>query len=75
MENKAKEKAKEIFDKHLPYVEAFTARQQDENAKQCAIICIEELIKDTNASSPFEEERLNFWKQVLAELKQMESSW
>lgn len=40
-----KEKAKELFDKYFEFVEAFSAQNQIENAKQCALITVDEIIK------------------------------
>jgi hypothetical protein len=63
-----KEKAKEL-------VEQFTFRCEecdyDWNAKQCALIAINELINDCDASSPFEEQRLTYWQEVKQEIEQL----
>lgn len=40
-----KEKAKELFDKHFEFVEALSAQNQIENAKQCALITVDEIIQ------------------------------
>lgn len=42
------EKAKELVDKYIFYVESYSSDQQEDYAKQCALICVEreiELIK------------------------------
>ena len=40
-----KEKAKDLFDKHFDYVEAWSESNQIKNAKQCALITVKELIE------------------------------
>lgn len=40
-----KEKAKELIDKFFDYVGAMTCNQQNENAKKCALISIENEIE------------------------------
>lgn len=42
-----------------------------ENAKQCALLTVDELILDTDASSPFEELRLKFWQEVKSEIEKL----
>jgi hypothetical protein len=39
-----KEKAKELSDKYLYFVEAFSENQLNENIKQCALIPVDEII-------------------------------
>jgi len=38
---KAKEKAKELFDKYFEFVEAYSVQGQNENAKRCALIAVD----------------------------------
>lgn len=40
-------------------------------AKDCAIICVWELINDTDASSPYEMDRLNYWSKVRQEIEKL----
>ena len=71
-----KEKAQELIKKFSPLVTTWdcywdTPRNEDDvivDAKKCALIAVDELINDTDASSPFESERLNFWNDVKSEL-------
>lgn len=77
----AKEKAKELFDKY--YNTIYFVNNLLENkiyindtfacriSKQCAIIAIDELLNDVDASSPFEIERLTFWKEVKQEIEKL----
>lgn len=43
----------------------------DDQIKQCALIAVDELISDTDASSPFEELRLKFWQEVKSEIEKL----
>lgn len=63
MENKAKEKAIELVMRFFNEVDLGNA-----TAKQCAIICVEEVIKTFDVTMP---QSFDFWQQVLTELKQM----
>jgi hypothetical protein len=38
------EKARELVDKYLYYVEAFSSQGQIDNAKQCAVIAVDEIL-------------------------------
>lgn len=46
MNTSPKQKAKELFEKFLPYVEAFSSEQQIENAKEAAIIVVDEMLEE-----------------------------
>ena len=71
-----KEKAKELIKKFSPLVTTWdcywdSPRNEDDvivDAKKCALIAVDELINDTDASSPFEEKRLQFWNDVKSHL-------
>lgn len=41
----AKQKANELVDKYLEYVEAYSSQGQIENAKTCALIAVNEILK------------------------------
>ena len=38
------EEAKQLFDQYIYHVEAISETQQTENAKQCALICVSEIL-------------------------------
>lgn len=40
-------------------------------AKRFALIAVDELINDTDSSSPFEVERLEYWQQVKTEIEKL----
>jgi len=63
---KAKQKANELVDRYLEYVEAYSSQGQIENAKICALIAVEELIEITYAASRAEYE---YWLDVKREIK------
>ena len=72
----AQEKAQELINKFSPLVTTWdcywdTPRNDDDiafDAKRCALIAVDELINDGDASSPFEEQRLKFWIDVKKEI-------
>ena len=63
---KAKQKANELVDRYLEYVEAYSSQGQLENAKICALIAVEELIEITYAASRTEYE---YWLDVKREIQ------
>lgn len=68
-----KEKAKELFykfygNKSADLLETYL---KADLAKMSALIAVNELLKDTDASSPFEEQRLKFWQEVKQEIEKL----
>jgi predicted Ser/Thr protein kinase len=57
----AKKKANELFDRYLEYVEAYSSEGQLENAKTCAIIAVNEILKLDSVNM--------FWEDVKREIK------
>lgn len=43
----------------------------DIQAKQCALVCVNELIDDCDESNPFEFVRLKYWEEVKQELEKL----
>jgi hypothetical protein len=78
-----KEKAQELFNNFLPYVEAMSSRQQEDNAKECALIAVDEMIceyqlmSDTesvlviNNEVVFVVNQLIYWREVKTEIKKL----
>ena len=77
---KSKGKAKELFDNFYDldefdvkcsaycnggYIEKAAA------ARKCALILVEEIINDIDATSPFEIERLDYWQKVKSEIEKL----
>jgi predicted HAD superfamily Cof-like phosphohydrolase len=62
----AKQKANELVDRYVEYVEAYSSQGQIENAKICALIAVEELIEITYAASRSEYE---YWLDVKRYIK------
>ena len=69
-----KEKAQELVDKFRTEILSFLGdRIKDQNAKRCALIAVDELIKihylltTTNDTSP----SINYWKEVKQELDKL----
>ena len=65
-------KAKELFDKHFDFVEAWSGSNQIENAKQCALITVNEILKIDNIK-PYilHKEIIEYWKQVKQEINKL----
>lgn len=75
-----KEKAKELFDKYFEFVEAFSAQNQIENAKQCAMMCVVEILKNDYSERAFIYEDKKgihytlysvYWGDVLIEITKL----
>ena len=69
-----KEKAQELVDKFRTEILSFLGdRIKDQNAKRCALIAVDELIKihylltTTHDTSP----SINYWKEVKQELEKL----
>lgn len=62
-----KEKAQELFDKHFEFVEALSSSNQIDNAKQCALITVNELIFEAA-----DEDDIKWFEEVKAEIKIIE---
>ena len=58
---KAKQKANELVDRYLEYVEAYSSESQLENAKTCALIAVNEILKLDSVNM--------FWEDVKREIK------
>ena len=56
----AKQKANELVDRYLEYVEAYSSESQLENAKICALIAVNEILK---------LDLYPFWEDVKSEIK------
>jgi 4-alpha-glucanotransferase len=68
------EKAKELFNKFRTEILSFLGdKMKDKNAKRCALIAVDELIKihylltTTHDTSP----SINYWKDVKQELEKL----
>ena len=57
-----KEKATELVNKHFDYVEAWSVSNQLENAKQCALITVNEILNYIPQ---------NYWFDVETEIKKI----
>ena len=65
-----KKKATELVNKHFDFVEAWSAANQIENAKQCALITVDEIIIYLNEvllPNPFTQ----YWNEVKTEIKKI----
>jgi len=68
-----KEKAKQLFDKYIYYVEAISETQQIGNARECALMLVEEMLWDTfNYNTGNNSiDRIEFWIQVKKEINKL----
>jgi hypothetical protein len=62
----AKQKANELVDKYLEYVEAYSSQGQIENAKICALIAVNEMIEVTYAAT---RSTYEYWLDVKREIQ------
>jgi hypothetical protein len=63
----AKQKANELVDRYVEYVEAYSSQGQIENAKICALIAVNELIGESLI------ENINYWREVKREIQAIKS--
>ena len=63
-----KEKAKDLVFKY-DFLQAVIEGFSFYDAKQCALIAVDEILDDGNASSPFEEYRIMYWQEVKREIE------
>jgi hypothetical protein len=66
----AKEKAKELFNNYFYYVEAITSNQQIENAKKCALIAVDEILRIYKENWNIEN---YYWRDVKKEIENYET--
>ncbi len=66
-----KEKARELVDKFENYSYSDIERKISafQYAKQCALICVQELIEESHGM--FEERRYNYWLEVKTEINNL----
>jgi outer membrane cobalamin receptor len=64
------EKAKELFNKYYSYLKANLMNDEEayEDAKQCALIAVDELIESTLRFSVQENNNKDYWKKIKQEL-------
>jgi len=65
-----KEKANELVNKHFEFVEAWSVSNQIENAKQCALITVDEIqlyLDEVMLPNPFDQ----YLNQVKTEIKKI----
>ena len=63
------EKAKELVDRFKFYQLPEDKRILIDNPKQCALICVEELIKLYEFENPNRGFKISYWDEVYQELK------
>jgi hypothetical protein len=73
---KPKEKAKELVEKFYSRATSYSLdrKNQNENAKQCALIAVDEIINSNPHSNPFNTEiysTMSYWQEVKNELEKL----
>lgn len=71
---KPKDKAKELVDKYYKAIHSHKYHYVNEAAKQCAIICVQQIINANPYSNPLNTRQystMDFWNEVLTELNNM----
>ena len=66
----AKQKANELVDRYVEYVEAYSSQGQIENAKICALILVNEMIEVTYAAT---RSTYEYWVDVKREIQAIQS--
>lgn len=71
-----KHKALELFNKYIYYAESFTESQQIDNAKKCALICVDEIFNHINLCYLLNNNQLpnymiDFWTEVRKQIEQI----
>ena len=64
----AKEKAKELVDNFT-----FMCKEcdYDWNAKKCALIAVDEILKAVNSDWSFMQKRIDYWNEVKTEIQKL----
>jgi len=72
---KAEDKAKELIDRFIQYT---PVEYELEHAKQCALICVEEIIKTEPKYASYPsvgmliwESHINYWQDVKTEIQKL----
>jgi hypothetical protein len=75
-----KEKAQELYEKYLPFVDCgdnrYTTTVQEQTAKECAIIAVDQIILEQCKSSElknavYQAERIDYWQSVKNEISNL----
>lgn len=71
MELTPKEKAKELFDKFYPRATSYSLdrKNQNENAKECALITVDEILKSHNNLYGVNSEKTKHYLEVKQEIE------
>jgi hypothetical protein len=64
----AKDKANELVDRYVEYVEAYSSQGQLENAKTCALIVVSEIMSIKLLWYQSDDEELRYWQEVKSEI-------
>ena len=68
-----KEKAKELIEKFYPRATSYSLdrKNQNENAKECALVAVDEILKSIIWHHDFSNQTRNYWQEVKQEIKKL----
>ena len=70
-----KEKAKELYDKFNPHARVWDCYSdeplKENHAKQCALICVDEIIHDMQIRLGLDKEDVEYWQDVKTEIEKL----
>ena len=70
------EKAEELFQRFLPYVDGFHKEHIKYYVNQCALIAVDQIILEQCKSSElkdarYQDERIHYWQEVKQEIEKL----
>lgn len=63
------QKARQLVDSFMPFVEAFSSFGQFDNAKHCALMCVEEIIQ--YVGEDYSWDKRYYWHDVKEAIKKL----
>ena len=70
----AKQKANELVDRYVEYVEAYSSQGQIENAKTCSLILVDEIIESQyKVFTGVKDSTYEYWQDVKREIQAIQS--
>lgn len=65
--NSPKEKARDLFETYFCQLSYYYSAVDDEHAKQCALIAVDEIIQTYH--SPMDDEQIQEWQEIKQEIE------
>jgi len=69
----AKDKATELVDKFYNEIDcaSLTDEISEDKAKQCALICVDEMLKEIKPSLVYHKRDVEYWQEVKEEIEKL----